>query len=138
MCQVPGTDVVSGMAVNRVVWKKPRNKINPALICEQASGDMVPTEIMQTMGPPLRESSALSGVLHSEESKVEYAMPDFLVYMKPVGRAFAVWTQVEKPAELEAGETGAAIAFPGRLILDRISQLERAHRDDAGPTTHSP
>ena len=75
MGQVPGRDVVFGLAHDRDVVEKRRCQVDPALIGEEAVRDLVIAELPQPIGPPVDEAASLPGRPHRQETQVINAVP---------------------------------------------------------------
>src|SRR4051812_9907767 len=70
VCQVPRADVVDGIAQNTVIREVSRHKIGPALISEEPMRDVIETERLETLRPPVRKAMTFRTILHADEPQV--------------------------------------------------------------------
>ena len=68
--QIPSGHVAAGVAQDFAGREKGGRKVDPALVGEQAAGDVVPAEMFQPILPPSREAPAFRPVGHRQKSKI--------------------------------------------------------------------
>ncbi len=75
MSQIPGRDVVLGVANDCDVVEQGRGKVNPAPIGEEPRRDIVVTEAAQPVGPPVDKLPPLPGHPNGEEPEIVNTVP---------------------------------------------------------------
>src|SRR5215475_6718776 len=73
--QVPRRHVVAPAADDSYSFEKGRNKINPALIREQAIRDVIAAEVIGATRPPIGEPTPFVGSPDADESEIVDAVP---------------------------------------------------------------